>query len=269
MFRVTPQRTALCLHRAVFRFTPSHCHRIFTGFSPAIAYYGRMSSPPLRPAFPTQSRHTREYPGAVTTTLPERPWVTMRLAEMAQKAGCATPELVTYEAAFPALCAFPQTHPQKIGIPTSALPFFTDRELVAIMGHELSHLIKYSQREGVKIGAAALSAVVGVGAVHGGEMAVPEACRTKNHSHVCSAISRRAFIGGGATAMVVTHGTPAINRLYESKADHDSATLSGDPEAMITALQKLKQWMRDHKSHESTVNHPSIDSRTHALGARR
>ncbi|HJU53346.1 MAG TPA: M48 family metalloprotease [Pyrinomonadaceae bacterium] len=137
---------------------------------------------------------------------------------------------------------------------TDSLPRHLDeREVTAIVAHELAHLKEGHPRS---LGITFISTIIGAGVV------MSLLANSANIERWTPAL----FSVGLAAAMLVTHH---VSRGYERHADALAITLTRDPEAFITALAKLARlnvlplhWGRGN---DTWSTHPSTEHRVRRL----
>ncbi|MCB9594096.1 MAG: M48 family metalloprotease [Sandaracinaceae bacterium] len=163
------------------------------------------------------------------------PWLEDAVATLSERAGIEPPALVVLPAATPQAFATEGQHGAAIGLTPSLLNGLTQREIVAVVAHELAHL---------SAGDLGLMRVVGV--VHGLTRSLAQL------GFVFLLFGLPLSLLGGWSLPWVTvlalvaapwgiHAmTLALSRLREHEADATAAELTGDPLALASALLQIE-----------------------------
>lgn len=130
------------------------------------------------------------------------------------------------------------------------LDIMDDRELTAVMAHELGHVKNYDIR--VSMIAFGLASVIGIISDIGIRMMWFGGGRRENNSPVTLIIGIAVIILAPIVAAMVQL---AVSRQREYLADATSAMTTRDPEAMVAALQKLQTTTKPMKHQNTSTAH--------------
>ncbi len=122
-----------------------------------------------------------------------------------------------------------------LAVTTGVLQLLTPRELRGVLGHELSHVkhhdILISTISATIAGA--ISSIAQLGLLFGGS--------SQNERGVHPLVALLIMIVAPLAAMLIQL---AISRAREFEADRGGAEVSGDPQALASALQKIERYAR-------------------------
>jgi heat shock protein HtpX len=152
------------------------------------------------------------------------------IAEVAQRAGMPMPRVYVMDSMQPNAFATGRSPKHAaVAVTTGIRQMLTDRELRAVMGHEIAHVKNRDILTSSVVAtiASAISMIGWIGLIFGGQ-----------RSAVASLL---AIIVAPVAAMMIQMG---ISRSREYQADHDGAEIVDDPEALASALKKLEMGAR-------------------------
>lgn len=139
---------------------------------------------------------------------------------------------------------------------TGILDIMNDRELTAVMAHEMGHVKNYDIR--VSMIAFGLASVIGMISDIGMRMLwFGGDRRESNQSPVTLIIGIVAIILAPIVAAMIQM---AISRQREYLADATSAMTTRDPEGMVSALEKLETYARPMKQQNASTAHLFISN---------
>lgn len=134
---------------------------------------------------------------------------------------------------------------------TGILDVMNDRELTAVMAHEMGHVKNYDIR--VSMIAFGLASVIGIISDIGMQMLWLGGDRRENNQNpVTLIIGIVVMILAPVVAAMIQM---AISRQREYLADATSAMTTRDPEGMISALQKLQTYAQPMRQQSTTTSH--------------
>ena len=134
---------------------------------------------------------------------------------------------------------------------TGILDVMNDRELTAVMAHEMGHVKNYDIR--VSMIAFGLASVIGIISDIGMQMLWLGGDRRENNQNpVTLIIGIVVMILAPVVAAMIQM---AISRQREYLADATSAMTTRDPEGMISALQKLQTYAQPMRQQSTTTAH--------------
>lgn len=155
------------------------------------------------------------------------------VADVAQRAGMPMPRVYAMDSAQPNAFATGRS-PKHAAVAVTAgiRQLLTDRELFAVLSHEISH-VKNRDILISSVVAAIASAISMIGWI--GMFTGGGGDRDNRGGNLI------AILIAPIAASLIQMG---ISRSREFEADHDGATISGDPEALATALQRIEMGAR-------------------------
>lgn len=134
---------------------------------------------------------------------------------------------------------------------TGILDVMNDRELTAVMAHEMGHVKNYDIR--VSMIAFGLASVIGIISDIGMQMLWLGGDRRENNQNpVTLIVGIVVMILAPVVAAMIQM---AISRQREYLADATSAMTTRDPEGMISALQKLQTYAQPMRQQSTTTAH--------------
>ncbi len=225
------------------------------------------------------------FPAAEPTTIPDRPFIHKRFREMEKDAGLDGVKLciskISKEMSM-SLGSLPwiTSIGNKVVISQAALDLLNDREVVAVLGHELGHLKHGGHQAAMLLLPEEISLGVAVAAGTGMLLAARKARQDATGSDgEKPRVSRRNLFKAGATAVVSggvmevgvtsTGFRGAIQRQNEYRADKESVILSGDKDALISAFLKFYQEDLDRGFiYDGSLSHPTFPQRIERLNSR-
>ncbi|HSS46986.1 MAG TPA: zinc metalloprotease HtpX [Burkholderiales bacterium] len=156
--------------------------------------------------------------------------------ELAQRAELPKPKVYLIDEAQPnAFATGRNPEHAAVAATTGILRLLTPRELRGVLGHELSHV----KNRDILIStisasiAGAISSIAQFGLLFGGG--------NQNERGVRPLVALLIMIVAPLAAMLIQL---VISRVREFDADHDGAEISGDPEALASALEKIEHYAR-------------------------
>lgn len=192
-------------------------------------------------------------------TLRDRPDIYKSLQSMAKKAGLDHVELYVRKSSkidahcMPIISLALGEYGNKVTISSELLKILNDREVIAVLGHELGHMA-HKKKEAFRL--MMPSAIPMIAGLTAGTIASTVASSidqvTDKKRRV---ISRRNVLAMGATAVTTiaadqsaTAGvsksnlTRHLNYAGEYDADAESVSLAGDKASLASALRKMEKW---------------------------
>ena len=134
---------------------------------------------------------------------------------------------------------------------TGILDVMNDRELTAVMAHEMGHVKNYDIR--VSMIAFGLASVIGIISDIGMQMLWLGGDRRENNQNPVTLIV--GIVVMVLAPVVAAMIQMAISRQREYLADATSAMTTRDPEGMISALQKLQTYAQPMRQQSTTTAH--------------
>lgn len=207
--------------------------------------------PPRNPALEAEFK-LKGYTNAQPTAFEEHPFIAKRVQEMAKKGNISTPRFYVYDAQLPmAMAVMPQ---EAILVSRNLFQLLNEREIVAVIGHEMGHMIcKHPSFHKQYPGRAAVAgAAIGAARVAYSNWQAINSYATKKPADEKEQLSRREFLSkfkndtfyhltmGVGSGMIL--GLMAQTYVYlsqEMEADHISVTLCEDRDALISGLEKI------------------------------
>lgn len=169
--------------------------------------------------------------GAREISRDQDPQLFAMVEEIAQKAGMPMPRVYAMDSMQPNAFATGRS-PQHAAVAVTAgiRQLLSERELRAVLGHELAHVKNRDVLTSSIVAAiaSAISMLAWMGMFFGGD----------RRSGIAGLI---AVIVAPIAAMLIQFG---ISRSREFQADADGAEISGDPEALASALQRIEMGAR-------------------------
>lgn len=153
---------------------------------------------------------------------------------LCQRAGMKKPpQLILVESKAPNALT---VTPEEVVVTTGLFKMLNLREVSAVLGHELGHEVSDHKRPRIL----ATSIFGGAGAIGGHYLGQRLGVRKWSKGSVLAQAADELFflLAGGAVGSVVANNVAV--RPTELDADAKGAQISGDPEALISALQKLQ-----------------------------
>lgn len=197
-----------------------------------------------------------------------RPEIYRRFQEMATREGLDDLELFTTKHKEPNAITLP--FHKKVIITESILSLLDDREMAAIIAHEMGHCLhphKHAiyRREFLKRIGAVVGMNIGIGldqfiGKDKAATAKPEKEKTSVDEILESEFSTPILAGvvGFSAGSVI--GVP-LSQSAEREADREAVRICGDKEALISALEKLKAWAKREGSSFNSLSHGSMEKR--------
>lgn len=137
-----------------------------------------------------------------------------------------------------------------VGVTTGLLAIMDDRELTAVMAHEIGHVRNYDIR--VSLIAAGLASVISIVADLAIRIVWFGGDNRNNANPVIMIIGVVAIILAPIIASMIQL---AIGRQREYLADASSVMTTRDPDAMVSALQKLEDYSQPMRRQSTTTAH--------------
>lgn len=186
---------------------------------------------------------------ADANTFKDRPIIYSEFMRMAQKAGIENPILCVsdYMGGVQA-AAFPDN---RIVISREALKILTDREAVAVLGHEIGHAKNFAKHDFLNDHAAKIGAASGVAAAGIVSAALWHCASRRGTDKDKKPLSRRGFLirAGGALTAISTAGLIGKKKGHsygqeapEFDADNVAISLGVPQEDLASAFKKIVQW---------------------------
>lgn len=183
--------------------------------------------------------------GAVEIT---NPHLIAMVARLAAKAGIPTPRVFQIQEAQPNALAFGPNPDQAVIVLTAGLQsLLTERELSAVIGHELGHIC-YRDFLAATLGITFLDAIISLALILG---LIGLALRRNGGGVILALALLFPLIA------LVLH--LAMSRSTEYRADRFGAELCGNPRDLISALQKLEDQSR-YIANEAAIAQPAFAS---------
>jgi Zn-dependent protease with chaperone function len=205
----------------------------------------------------------------IAELLAGRPLIARRFTEMVNRAGLYNPsiELTLLDAAQPNAAFVPAVlRPGgTLRLTTGLVRLLDDRELLAIIGHELGHARHKAKHILFSIEPGILSTVGG---------GIASALWVTDPSDSRDRFTRRSLLRKSAMVTAAGIGLDALNpgafslrrslaQSTEYEADREGIQLSGDAEAFISALRKTYRWYEKNgvSLDSKPSNHPTLEDR--------
>lgn len=167
--------------------------------------------------------------------------------ELAERASLPMPKVYLIDEAQPnAFATGRNPEHAALAATTGILQLLTPRELRGVLGHELSHVKHYDiliSTISATI-AGAISSIAQLGMLFGGSR--------QNERGVHPLVALLIMIVAPLAAMLIQM---AISRAREFEADRGGAEVSGDPQALASALEKIERYARGQPI-ETAEMHP-------------
>jgi heat shock protein HtpX len=167
--------------------------------------------------------------------------------ELAERASLPMPKVYLIDEAQPnAFATGRNPEHAALAATTGILQLLTPRELRGVLGHELSHVKHYDILISTISAtvAGAISSVAQLGMLFGGSR--------QNERGVHPLVALLILIVAPLAAMLIQL---AISRAREFEADRSGAEVSGDPQALASALEKIERYARGQPI-ETAEMHP-------------
>lgn len=167
----------------------------------------------------------------------DRPTASGALRRHAAVLDVPTPSLAVIDAAEPNALTVGTGGDATICVTAGLLQALDDRELSAVLAHELSHA---AHRDSTVLAVAAFPALVGRSFVHVGVGVVRSGFRDSVFTGIAAALIGVPLAAAGvAVALVALPGTVVLSRTREYAADRGAVAATGDPAALASALARI------------------------------
>jgi len=196
--------------------------------------------------------------GARTVTEEEAPRVYAALSRLTSASGTAMPKVALVDSPIPNAFATGRS-PNKatVAVHTGLLSLVNDDELEAVLAHELTHVRNWDMLTSTIAAtvAGAITYLAQWGWFLGGAYGYSGGGRRNNDGGNMISLLLMMVLAPLAAMLVQM----AVSRTREYAADEGGAKLSGKPQALATALQKIELWNK-HRIPPGTTSNPAISS---------
>ena len=198
-------------------------------------------------------------PETIDSALSSRPFITRRTREMAASLQLPPIKLHIFASADPEALTDSWATPPSISLSTELLAMLTDREVVGVIAHELGHISMKSQERFLMAAPTAAGAAIGLAA---SSAFAPPADPTTGKRP--GGITRRIMFFGGGSTLGKLIGYNSMQRQTEYVADINGAIICQDPQAVISALERIQRW-EEANGITNASSHPDTKDRIETL----
>lgn len=187
--------------------------------------------------------------GAKRVTEDEAPRVYAALRKLSAAAGTNMPKVALVNSQVPnAFATGRSPNHATVAVHTALLSMVDDDELEAVLAHELTHVRNWDMLTSTIAAtvAGAVSYLVLMGGMFGGAYGYSGSGGRKGQSNIIGLLLM--VVLAPLAAMLVQL---AVSRTREYSADEGGAKLSGKPQALASALQKIDTWSRRKPSQKN------------------
>lgn len=185
---------------------------------------------------------------APTTTLPDRPQVYGRYQKMQEKAGMQPLPLHVIPLDYPQAQYYGTVTTENIAVTQGLLDLLNDREVNAVLAHELKHRQDFWLNPAAKV-------AMGCALVATGSYVFRPIDPEKNKA---LAVTRRGFIGA-TMGMFVGGAYMMKGPYYEMRADEGLKDIQQDHKALASALRKINDWRIAHNYGNDSFSMMRVD----------